>query len=330
MIRQRVIGLVAVALLAAGPSGGSAHTRERPVPETLWQSWNLDVPVLAALVLVTWIYLRGTSRLWERGGRGVGIAPWQVAAHAGGVAAILVALVSPLDALGAALFSAHMAQHMLLLLAAPLLLAASQPLLAALWALPPARRRELSRWWLHAHRPRRLWHALNHPLVVFGLFAAGLWTWHLPRLYDRALQSDLLHRLEHITFFGCAFLMWWCVLETGQRRGMSHPLAILLLFVTMIQSGALGVILTFGARPLYASHAPWVEAWGLTRLEDQQLAGVIMWVPMGTWLAISAFVLFGFWIRSASVRVERATPPVLLRSGPAGPQPAARTTMEGG
>jgi cytochrome c oxidase assembly factor CtaG len=107
--------------------------------------------------------------------------------------------------------------------------------------------------------------------------------------------------------------MWWCVLETGKRRGMSHPVAILLLFVSMIQSGALGVILTFGPRPLYEAHAPWVGAWGLTRLEDQQLAGVIMWIPMGTWLALTAFVLFGLWIRSASKSVERAEAPVLLR-----------------
>ncbi|CAN5477804.1 hypothetical protein BH23CHL4_BH23CHL4_29900 [soil metagenome] len=313
LLARRAASLAIIAIVASGLSGVSAHTRERPVPETLWQSWNLDVPVLAALVLATWIYLRGTGRLWERGGQGVGIARWQVVAFLGGVAVILMALISPLDALGAALFSAHMAQHMLLVLLAPLLLAASQPLLAALWALPPAQRRDLSRWWLGTGLLRRGWHALNHPLVVFSLFAFGLWMWHLPRLYDRALQSDLLHRLEHATFFGCAFLMWWCVLETGKRRGMSHPVAILLLFVSMIQSGALGVILTFGPRPLYEAHAPWVGAWGLTRLEDQQLAGVIMWIPMGTWLALTAFVLFGLWIRSASKSVERAEAPVLLR-----------------
>ncbi len=297
------------ALLA--PTGAVAHTRDRPVPETLWQSWNLDVPVLAAMVIATWVYLRGTARLWERGGLGTGIARWQVASWMAGMATVFVALISPLDALGAALFSAHMAQHMLLILVSPLLLAASNPLLAALWALPARRRREVSMMWLGRTRLRQSWHALNHPVVVFGLFSLGLWAWHLPRLYDRALQSDLLHRLEHATFFGLSFMMWWCVLETGKRRGMGHPLALLMLFITTIQSGALGAILTFGRRPLYESHAPWVDAWNLTRLQDQQLAGVIMWIPMGTVLALAAFVVFALWIRSASTSAERMAPPTL-------------------
>lgn len=310
--RQPTIATLVLAfstLLA--PFSALAHTRERPVPETIWRSWNLDVPILAAMMLATWVYLRGTVHLWERGGRGTGIARWQVATWLGGMATIFVAIISPLDALGAALFSAHMVQHMLLILVAPLLLAASNPLLAALWALPASRRRDVSMMWLGRTRLRQSWHALNHPIVVFGVFALGLWAWHLPRLYDRALGSDLLHQMEHATFFGCSFLMWWCVLETGKRRGMGHPLALLMLFISTIQSGALGAILTFGRRPLYESHAPWVDAWGLTRLQDQQLAGVIMWIPMGTVLALAAFVIFAQWIRSASTSAERMAPPML-------------------
>lgn len=316
--RRRHLPWLVVASFAMLPGTGLAHTRERPVPETLWQSWNLDVPVLATLVVATWLYLRGVNALWSRGGTGVGIARWQVAAYASGILAMVVAIISPLDALGAALFSAHMGQHMLLMLVAPLLLAAGNPMLATIWAIPARWRHRLLRTW----RANRLLGAsgylLGQPLVVFSLFALGLWVWHLPRLYDLALRSDLVHQLEHVTFFGISFVMWLCVLETGQRHGMSHPLAVLLLFAATIQSGALGAILTFASRPLYTSHDPYVAAWGLTSLEDQQLAGVIMWIPMGTWLAFAAFVVLGLWIRAAGRRGQQVSRPP-LRTPPANP-----------
>lgn len=307
---RRSLTLASALLLL--PAGSLAHTRERPTPDTLWTSWNLDVPVLATLVLATWLYLRGVHRLWERAKKGVGIRRWQVASFAGTILVILVAIISPLDALGAALFSAHMVQHMLLMLVCPLLLAASNPFLALLWALPGQWRVDLVHWWHHRPVPRTVGRTITQPLVVFGLFALGLWMWHLPALYDLALRSDLAHQLEHLTFFGVSFLMWQAVLETGQRRGMRHQLAVLLLFVATIQSGALGAILTFARRPLYDGHAPYVGAWGLSQLEDQQVAGVIMWIPMGTWLACAAFVILAGWIRQSGAReTHQARPPLL-------------------
>lgn len=300
--------------LAVLPISSLAHTRERPIPATLWSAWNLDVSVLTVLVITTWLYLRGVQRLWERGGTGVGIRRWQVATWGGAQTVIFLALISPLDALGGALFSAHMVQHMLLMLVGPLLLAASNPYLAFLWALPRDSRKRLTQWWRRHRRLQTVVRLLAQPLVVFSLFALGLWIWHLPALYDLALRSDLAHRLEHITFFGVSVLMWQAVLETGRRRGMRHQMAVLMLFGAMIQSGALGAILTFARRPLFDGHAPYVSAWGLTRLEDQQLAGVIMWIPMGTWLACAAFVLLAQWIGQAERNSTAGSPPLRERS----------------
>lgn len=299
-----IISMGLVGFRFATAPGVAAHTETRPTPGTLWTAWELDPVVAVGLLMMTWLYLRGTADLWRRAGTGRGVRRWQVAAFVSGVMAFALARFSPLDALGGALFSAHMVQHLIVFLLAPALLAASRPLLPMMWAIPAPWRRAVNLW---VSRPAVgvIWHGINHWLTVLILYAGVLWLWHLPALYDAALESQLVHGIEHATFAAAAFLFWSCLLEAGRPNGIGHGLALLMTFATALHSGALGALLTFARFPMYTSHERYTIAWGFTPLEDQQLAGVLMWVPMGMWFAATGLILFGNWIRAADHSVRQ-------------------------
>jgi len=300
----RIAGAPAT-LLAAMPVDVFAHTRERPTPETLWSSWNLDPLIAIGLLLGTWLYLRGVAALWRSAGTGSIVQRWQVWAFAGGFGSLLVALVSPLDALGAALFSAHMVQHVILFLLAPMLFAAARPETAMAWAIPvPYRKAVLS----GIHRQpvvRGVRSLLSNPVAIWMLFTGILWIWHVPALYDAALRSDLVHQVEHLSFLLAAFLFWSWLLRSSAGRSSRGGLAVLFVFTSVIQSGLLGAILTFAGTTLYEGHLPYTEAWSLTGIEDQQLAGLIMWIPMGLWFTATIVFVFVAWLRDADRSVRR-------------------------
>jgi len=220
------------------------------------------------------------------------------AVFAAGLAATAVALVSPLDAVAGGLLVAHMVQHMLLILVAAPLLAAGAPGLALLLALPPWSRRRLARLRLSAPvaAARRL---ADAPVVAWSLHVAAIWLWHLPAVYGAALVSAPVHALEHASFLGTAWLFWRLVLSPDPRRRLAPGLRMLLVFVTALPTNLLGALLTFAPNPLYAGQSAAAARWGLTALSDQQLAGVVMWVPADVaYLAVLCGV-FLRWFASA-------------------------------
>jgi cytochrome c oxidase assembly factor CtaG len=196
------------------------------------------------------------------------------------MASILLALVSPLDVVSRALFSAHMVQHLLLMMAAPPLLVLGDPMTATLWALPITARRAVARWWRHAPGARRAWRLGTLPALAWTLHVGALWAWHLPTLYERAIANEGVHVLEHAMFFLTALLFWWPLLKPHGRR-MSGGVGVLYLFAAALQGTILGALLTLARAPLYAAHFGTTRAWGLSPIEDQQLAGLLMWVPAG-------------------------------------------------
>jgi putative membrane protein len=269
-------------------------------PDGFWSAWNLDPWVLSLAYLLAGLYGAGVRRVWRRAGRGRGIEPWRVAAYFGGVAALLVALVSPVDALGGELFSIHMVQHMLLMVVAPPLLVLGRPLLGYLWGLPRSVRLRVTGRWRGSRVARRGWRMASHPVAILVLHVGALWVWHLPDLYQAALEIPWLHHLEHASFFLTAFLFWWAVGESGSRgRWPGQGAAVLYVFATALQSGALGALLLFAREPWYPSHGTGAAAWGVDPLVDQQVAGAIMWVPAGLVYAGAAILLFLAWIRQA-------------------------------
>ena len=259
---------------------------------------------LVGIALAAWLYARGVRRLWRRAGRGHVVQPWQAACFAGGLVSLLVALESPLDALSEALFAAHMVQHLLLIVLAAPLLVLGAPLAPLLWALPAASRRPVGAWWHQAS-----W--LARPALAFGLHSLALWAWHLPALYEAALASRGVHVLEHLSFVLTAALFWWSLLHRGQA---GYGVGVLYVFGLAIESTLLGALLTFSHNVWYTSHLGTTAAWGLSPLEDQQLAGLIMWVPGGVIYLVAALSLFGLWLRESSQPQPDRTP-----------DPAART-----
>jgi putative membrane protein len=250
-----------------------------PVPlDALWRAWSFDPLVLGLLVAACWGYGHGVRRLWARAGRWRGIGRMHVLSFVSGLAVVIICLVSPLDGLGSTLLSAHMAQHGLLVTAAPLLLLLGKPGVAFAWALPAG----WSRGGIAAvtWRPlARLGRWLSGPFPAATLHGLALWLWHAPGLFDAALEREWLHTLEHASFFGTALLFWQAILDprSGERIGWALAAA----FATLMHGGLLGGLVTMAPRPLYGWYAGRTEPWGLTALEDQQLAGLLMWVPMG-------------------------------------------------
>jgi putative membrane protein len=244
------------------------------------------------------LYAAGVSRLWREAGTSHGIERWRLGCFAAGWVVLAAALLPPIDALAAQLFSAHMLQHELLMLAAAPLLVLARTLSVWLWAFPPARRRALRRVfgqrWLTVP-----WGWLTRPFVAWLLHAAALWLWHLPSLFNAALRDEGIHALQHASFYFTACFFWWALLRG--RTARSQGAAIAYLFTTMIHTGALGALLVFSPRIWYPVYGERALSWGLTALEDQQLGGLIMWLPGGLIYVAACLALVANWLGAGRV-----------------------------
>ncbi|WP_051330054.1 cytochrome c oxidase assembly protein [Niveispirillum irakense] len=274
-VREIIIAGLALALV---PLPAFAHAGGIWIgPDALSFGWSLLEWIALPLLVCWWLYGRGIIRLWGRAGVGRGIDIGQVCCFAAGMILLVLALLSPIDALGETLFTAHMTQHMLLLVVAPPLLLLGRPDVAFTAGLPAGWRGSAA--WLH-RQPGRWLAPLVGPGTASLIKAVILWGWHAPPLFDAALLNDPLHELEHACFLLAGLLFWWALLRPG-RDVLASLQGAGAALVTLIHSGMLGALLTLAPVPLYASYVGQSELWGLTVLEDQQLAGLVMWVPMG-------------------------------------------------
>lgn len=295
---RALLVVVLLALLALPGSTVLAHPGQPPAPHDLWGLWNWEPGLLAGVGLAAGIYLRGVTRLWRSAGAGRGISRRQALSFFAGLAALAAALITPLDALAGVLLSAHMLQHLLLLLAAPPLLLLGSPLLAFTWALPRSTRLRLGGW---QHRQPRITSALrllSAPAAAWALHAAALLSWHLPLLYQVALQNEAAHALEHACFLGTALLFWRPLVETGKSGGIRSGLGVFYLFTTLLYSGVLAALLTFSRQLWYPAYATSTAAWGLAPLEDQQLAGALMWAPGSLVYTLTILLLMWRWLEA--------------------------------
>ena len=272
------LGLLVASAASAHAQGGSA----------VLPGWTLDGWVtMPLLVSLAWFCI-GYARLRNRSTATqshVASARWFIA----GWLVLALALVSPLHEAGERSFAAHMLEHELLMLVAAPLLVMSRPIGIGLWAFPHAVRRLLAGF---GHRVGGIWRAVTAPVTATVLQAAALWLWHAPRLFDLALANPGWHVVQHLTFLVTALLFWWAVLHgrSGERR---IGVAIGCLFFTATVSGALGALMAFSSSPWYAGYAAnGLTPYGLTPAEDQQLAGLLMWIPGGLVHAVVGLTLF--------------------------------------
>jgi putative membrane protein len=273
-------------------------------------SWSFEPWVVAPLALSAALYACGVARLWRHAGRFRGIGRRQVAAFAAGWIVLVAALVSPLDALGAYLFSAHMVQHELLMVVAAPLMVLGRPLAAWAWAFSPAQRHAIGRglrvrWWAAT------WTLLTDPLAAWALHALALWLWHVPRLFDAALANEGWHALQHACFLGTALLFWWAVLGRDTRSHPNSGFALAYLFTTMLHTSALGALLTLAPTAWYEGYAASTAPFGLDPVQDQQLGGLVMWIPGGF-----AYVVAGLVMVARLLARPALTPAIAAGPGP--------------
>jgi putative membrane protein len=185
-----------------------------------------------------------------------------------------------------------MVQHELLMVVAAPLLVLGRPLATWTWALSPAQRRVVGRLfqrkgWLG------IWSTLTDPLVAWALHALALWAWHIPTLFDAALQNEAVHIAQHVSFLGTALFFWWSVLghDPRGRYGPGHSAAYL--FTTMMHTSALGALLSLAPTPWYSPYIPLTGALGMDPVDDQQLGGLVMWVPAALAYVIAALAVLG-------------------------------------
>jgi len=259
-------------------------------PHDLWAAWRLDPVLLTGLFVTVWAYRRGRRRDTDA---------WRGRCFAGALAVVGVALVSPLDALSGALASAHMVQHVLLLVVAAPLLALAAPSTTLLRGSPRAARRASARVSRRLRFNRRNLRVLHNPIAVWLLHVGTLWFWHAAVPYGAALQSHALHVLEHASFLATAWAFWYVVIGARAVGRVSHGFGVLLVFAMAMQSVFLSALLTFARTPWYPGYAATTAPWGLDPLADQQLAGVIMWIPAGLVYLAVALTLIVTWIRLA-------------------------------
>jgi putative membrane protein len=259
--------------------------------------------VAAALLAGLGLYALGVVRLWRRAGVLHGLRPLHVAAYAAGLLSLWIALLSPLERLSGVLFSAHMGQHELLMLVAAPLVIMGRPLFAAAWALPDGARRTVMAV-VERRGFRGVWHALTHPVVVLVLHGAALWIWHIPGLFEHALAHEQVHAVQHLSFFVTAGLFWWALVN-GRYGRVGYGAAVFFVFATAMHSGLLGAMLTFSQQLWYPTHVARTRAGGGDPLADQQLAGVLMWIPAGVLLTVLGLALLSAWLGEAERRANR-------------------------
>jgi putative membrane protein len=287
-------------------------TRAGDLPQSvaeLVRSWSFEPGITVPLLLTALLYARGTSRLWKATRVGRGIRWGDLACFVGGWFSLVLALVSPLHAWGNVLFAAHMTQHEVLMLVSAPLLVLGRPLLAMLWGLPGGWAPRLRR--MADFRPlRQAWHYATAPFGAWMIHAIVLWSWHLPALFRATLHSDLIHSFQHLSFLGSALLFWWAVIH-GRSRAAGFGVAVIFLFTTALHSGLLGALLTFAPSAWYPEYLDTAPVWGLTAVQDQQLGGMIMWIPAGLVYIFAGLAFFAGWLREAESRSSR-----LVRSRP--------------
>ncbi len=268
-----------------------AHVGQPPQPHDVWGAWHLDPLLLVGGAVAVGLYARG------RAGHAAGPRRGRTAAFIGALAALAIALLSPLDAMSSALASAHMVQHVLLVLVAAPLLALAAPGTTLMRGLPPEAVQVGARAFRALGGGRWVGRLVRQPAVVWVLHVATLWFWHAAGPYDAALANPALHVLEHGSFLVTAVLLWRVVVGPRRARG-SQGVGILVVFGLAVQSVFLSALLTFANDPWYAGYATTTTSWGLTPLDDQHLAGVIMWIPAGAIHVGTALALLVAWVQS--------------------------------
>ena len=269
-------------------TGGAADPR-------VFSVWDKATLVgLSGIAVAYWI---GTRRLTSARVRRQRL---EYGAFATGWVTLMVAVLPWFDMAVITRFSAHMAQHELMMLVGAPLVIAGRPLATCAWAMPH-RWRRLAVAPLQYRPTARVVRWLTAPAVAWALHGAVLWTWHMPVLYNLAVQSEPVHAAQHAMFLGTS-MMFWSGLVYGRYGRAGYGAAVLFVFTTAVHTGILGALLSVAEKPVYSVYANVSGLSNEMALADQQVAGIVMWIPAGLLLILVGIALFAAWLGEAERR----------------------------
>ena len=278
------------------------------VPSMWSEPWSWEPQIVLPLAILLVMYMVGAMRRGQ-----LYLLRWRHCAFFVGWMSLFLALTSPIHELGEQLFSAHMLQHEIMILVSAPLIAASHPGATCLWAFAPRDRAGIGAW-VHRVEQMRVIRFLTAPLIAWLMEAIALWVWHTPVLYQATLQSDWIHAAQHLSFFLTAVVFWSALYGVG-RSALSYGAGTFYVFGTAVHCSALGALLTFSTVLWYPVYAETTARWGFTPLEDQQLGGVIMWVPSAIVFIIVALALFAKWLSESDRRLKLGSLETVLQQG---------------
>jgi putative membrane protein len=293
LLRMRTLGALMLLLVAAEPA--SAHGAEAHLFNSVWTT---DPWIVTPMAITACLYGWGSWKLWRRARTSRPIMMKRALCYWAGWLTLAGALLSPLHWLGEHLFTFHMIEHEIIMAVSAPLIVIARPIATLLWGMPDRPRRSTGRA-MRRGPVRRIWRWLSGGTNATLLHAVAIWTWHAPVLFDAAVTDVVFHRLQHLSFFLTAILFWWSIFWRSDRG-----LAAWHLFLTMLHTGALGALMALAPHVLYVDQTREAALWRLTPLEDQQLAGMVMWIPAGTIYAGAALAMATLWIANAGRGVD--------------------------
>jgi putative membrane protein len=306
---MRVTALTALILVR--PAVALAHAGPHPPVAAGLSAW--DVATLTALCAAAIVYFVGSLRLRRSGG---GVRAAETASFWSGWTAMVLAVSPWMDRAAALTFSSHMVQHELIMLVGAPLMIIGRPIVPWLWALPPRLRRPAGAA-VGNRIGRALWLWATTPAVAWLLHGTAIWVWHLPALFEAAVEHEGLHVVQHATFAATAVCFWWGLVY-GRYGRAAYGASALYVFTTMVHTGLLGALFALSTGPLYAVYRDRALLARVDAVADQQLAGLYMWIPAGIILTILGLALVVAWIAeserraTSGKRVAAALLPLLL------------------
>lgn len=264
-----------------------------------WQAWNLDIQYLIPVVVMGFLYARGLAR-WPERSREHSV--WRTASYYTGLLVLTLAFESPLDRLGEHHFSLHIVQHSIVMMIVPPLILLGAPTTPVLRGLPRRVRKGLVGPAMQDPALQAVWRVLTHPVVVIVIFTLSTWGWHLmPGWYDTALNDRFIHDLQHMTFLGVGMLFWWNIVDPKPRRSrIPMGFRIIYFYGAMIPKHFLAAMITFADSVFYPTYERVELFLPGTPLQDQQLAGLLLWVPFGEAINLTvAGIIFAIWWRQS-------------------------------
>ena len=301
------LALVAVAAAVSWAAGAAGAHGGIDAGQEPWTAWNTNPLPTIIVLIAAYIYINGLNN-WERPSHPVN--NWQKASFFFGLFLVFFALQSPLDPISDHLLSFHQVQHFILRMVAPMFILLGAPLTPMLRGLPGWARQGIVRPMARNHYVRQIYNVLTNPIFAIFFFMGSLYLWQFPGAFNLALRNDEVHALMHLTMSVSGFLFWWVVIDPPPHRSRLHyGLRVLYLGLIVLPNTLLGAAITFSSEPgkhLYEAYAEVVQPYGLELHIDQQLGGLMLWVPGDMMSIVAAGIVMVMWYQreEAANRVE--------------------------